>query len=77
MTFTDQVAHYFRSKPGEWIDGLEIAQIGGVYASRTRISECRRVLGMRIENKVITLPNKSKRSLYRYVPPMGQGELSL
>ena len=67
-TYLDAVAALFKARPGEWIDGLVIADIGGVYASRTRISNCRTRLGMNIENKVLTLPNGSRRSLYRYVP---------
>lgn len=66
--FRDAVADLFKSKPGIWLDGIEISTVGGVYAYRTRISECRRQLGMDIENKVITLENGSRRSLYRYCP---------
>lgn len=67
-SFMHRVAAYLQARPNTWIDGMVIAQIGGCYASRTRISECRRKLHMTIENKVITLPDKSKRSLYRFVP---------
>lgn len=66
--FRDAVAEYFRARPGQWIDGLELMGIGGAYASRTRISEARRFYGMRIENKVIRLANGSRRSLYCYHP---------
>ena len=67
MSYVERVATLFRSLPNQWVDGLSIAQVGGAYASRTRISDCRK-LGMRIDNKVITKPNGVKQSLYRYVP---------
>lgn len=51
-TYRDRVAELFRRRAGEWIDGLEIAQVGGVYAYRTRISDCRLQLGMRIDNRL-------------------------
>lgn len=66
--YRDRVAELFKASPGQWIDGLTIAAVGGCYASRTRISECRTILGMRIENRVRRLPNGSRRSEYRYVP---------
>ena len=50
-TFTGRVAHLFRSRPDTWIDGLEIAHVGGAYAWRTRLSECRSQFGMVIENR--------------------------
>jgi hypothetical protein len=68
QTYRDRVAAYFKAKPGQWIDGLEIARVGGVYAYRTRISDCRQELGMTIENKVIRLDDGTRASLYRYLP---------
>jgi hypothetical protein len=50
-TFTGRVAHLFLAHPGEWLDGLTIAQVGGAYAWRTRLSECRTQLGLKIENR--------------------------
>ena len=67
LTYRERVAALFKSRPGEWIDGMEIAKYGGCYASRTRISECRQ-LGMTIENRVRTMPAGYKVSEYRYVP---------
>lgn len=66
--YRDAVAELFKSQPNTWIDGMTIAETGGCYASRSRISECRTQLGMRIENKVIRLANGSRRSLYCYHP---------
>lgn len=69
LTYRDAVAAYFKAHPGDEIDGLELASIGGAYAWRTRVSECREQLGMRIENVVRRVPNsKRKVSVYRYVP---------
>jgi len=50
-TFTGRVAHLFRSRPDTWIDGLEIAQIAGHYAWRSRISDARREFGLKIVNR--------------------------
>ena len=69
LSYRDAVAHYFKAHPNQWIDGLELARIGGAYAWRTRVSECRD-LGMQIENDVRQMPNaRRKVSLYRFVPP--------
>lgn len=68
LTYRDAVAAYFRAHPQVWLDGMEIARIGGCYASRTRISDCRTQLGMAIENRVRTLPGGRKVSEYRYLP---------
>ena len=51
LAFRDRVAECFRRREGEWVNGLELAQIGGAYAWRTRVSECRTQLGMDIVNR--------------------------
>lgn len=68
MTYRDAVAAYFKAYPGQWIDGMELAKVGGCYASRTRIAECRTQLGMDIKNQVRTMPGGRKVSLYQYRP---------
>ena len=68
LTFRDRVAAFFEAHPDQWIDGLVIAQIGGCYASRTRISECRQQLHMSIENRVRRIGRRAV-SEYRYTPP--------
>jgi hypothetical protein len=73
-TYRDRTAEYFKAHAGQWIDGLVLEDIGGKYAWRTRVSDCRKQLNMCIENRLITLPNGSKRSLYRYAPA-GQQDL--
>lgn len=67
-TYRDEVAAYFRERPGRWIDGFELARIGGAYAWRTRVSECRTQLSMSIENRQRTV-NRRTVSEYRYLPP--------
>jgi hypothetical protein len=48
---TDRVAAYFKAHPDRWLDGRELAQVGGYAAYRTRISDCRTELGMDIINR--------------------------
>ena len=66
-TFLEDVAALFSRRPGEWIDGLTVAAVGGAYAWRTRVSECRTKLGMVIENRVRS-EGRRKVSEYRYLP---------
>lgn len=66
-TFRDAVAEYFKTRPNVWIDAVTLEFVGGRQAWRTRVSDCRRELGMTIENRLrkegaITI------SSYRYVP---------
>lgn len=46
-----RVAGLFMRKRGLWIDSTELEQIGGRCGWRTRVSECRTVLGMEIRNR--------------------------
>ena len=52
MSLTDQIAAYFKAHPGQWIDGKVLAHVGGGYAWRSRIADCRTQRGMTIENRV-------------------------
>ena len=65
-TFTEDVADYFRAHPGEWIDGLALASVGGAYAWRSRLSDVRR-LGMAIENRQRRVGRRTV-SEYRWLP---------
>jgi hypothetical protein len=47
----DKVASFFKETPDKWIDGRVLSRIGGTYAWRTRVSECRLQLGMNIQNR--------------------------
>jgi hypothetical protein len=51
----EKVALLFMRKRGMWVDSTELEQVGGRCAWRTRVSECRTVLGMDIQNKVRTV----------------------
>lgn len=73
-TNTEKVLALLRAKPMTWLPWREIADVGGVCAWRTRISEARRLLkaeGGKIENRL--LKKNSARSAYRYVPYIPQG----
>lgn len=63
------VAAYFRAHQGQWVSALEIAKVGGLLSSRTRVSECRTVLGMDVENRTERQPDGSTRSFYRFKGP--------
>ncbi len=66
LTLCDQLEAYFKARPGQWLDGMELAHVAGQYAWRSRCSDLRR-RGLRIENKQVRVPWGVK-SLYRYVP---------
>lgn len=52
VTLTERLAAYFRARPGQWIDGMALAQIAGSYAWRSRIADIRRAPhSMTIENR--------------------------
>jgi hypothetical protein len=72
-TFRDRLAAYLLQRPGIYIDGLELAKVGGAYAFRTRISELRTQLGMDVRNRQrkrghITI------SEYAYFPCLTEGK---
>mgnify|MGYP003627238948 FL=1 len=51
VAFRDILATYFKLHPNTWIDASVLQGLGGRYAWRTRVSECRTQLGMEIENR--------------------------
>ena len=51
MSLRDRLAAHFEAHVGEWIDARDLLPIAGFAAWRTRLSECRRELGMDIENR--------------------------
>ena len=67
--FRDAVADLFKSKPGQWLSAYALMQVGGAMAWRTRVSECRQVLSMQIENKIERDANGVAVSYYRFIPP--------
>ena len=80
MSLSEHVAALFRANPNRWIDGQQIARVGGYAAYRTRISDLRRPpYAMTIENRVRTVidfdewvrsgaTRKIKVSEYRFLP---------
>lgn len=74
VTYRDRVAEFFKASPGRWIDGRQLEAIGGAYAWRTRVSECRVELGMVIENRLRKVQGLTV-SEYCYVPPVVTPEL--
>ena len=50
-SFTAHIADYFKAHPDQWIDGRTLAQIGGAYAWRSRVSDARKQYGLEIENR--------------------------
>jgi hypothetical protein len=70
QSLNDKLAAYFSARPGQWIDGKELATVAGGYGWRTRCSDLRK-RGMAIENRVRHfMVNGSRYSVseYRYVP---------
>ena len=72
-SFNAILAEYLKARVGQWIDGKELATVAGGYAWRSRVSECRRLYGLQIDNRQerVKLPNGQRftRSLYRLVQP--------
>ena len=68
ISYRDLVAAHFRAHPGVWIDGMAFASIGGCYAFRTRISDCRTQLNMAILNRQRKV-GKRVVSEYMFVAP--------
>jgi len=70
--FRDRVAEYFREREGCWIDGEALRDVGGKYAWRSRVSDCRTELGMDIKNRQRRLTDAQGRrwcvSEYQYLP---------
>jgi hypothetical protein len=71
-TLTTRLAAFLRQHPNCWIDGLDLARIGGAYAWRSRISGLRRSpFLMQIENRQRRVRGSARTvtvSEYRYVP---------
>lgn len=66
LSYRDRVACYLKARPCEWIDLIELMRVGGFYAARTRVSDCRTQLGMVIENR-LRKDGRRTVSEYRFV----------
>ena len=73
MTYRDAVAEYFADRPGQWIDGMVLSQVGGCYAWRSRVSDARQT-GMTILNRQRKVGRRTV-SEYCYVVPTVQPTL--
>lgn len=69
MRRVDLVAAFFKARPHQWIDGMEIREFAGGYGGwSARIRDARREYGMQIENRVRVFEGGRKVSEYRFVP---------
>jgi hypothetical protein len=46
-----KLAVFFKNKPNQFVNGLDLAPIAGSYAWRSRVAELRTKMGMDIENR--------------------------
>jgi hypothetical protein len=68
LSLRDRLATYFKARPHQWIDGRDLATVGGVYAWRSRCSDCRLELHMNITNRQRKVGHATV-SEYCYTPP--------
>ena len=70
MTYLQRLADHFQANPGTWISCYELERICGHNGWRTRVSECRVVLGMNISSppKKVKAANGVITTYYRYQP---------
>lgn len=72
MTLCAALADYFKARPGQWVDGHALLEVGGTFAFRTRISELRRPpYSMTIENQTERCSFMGRswtETRYRWVP---------
>jgi hypothetical protein len=69
----ERLSRFFREHPHQWFDGArELAAIGGRYAWRSRVSDCRRKYGYDIQNRQRSVKRPDGTSYtvseYRYTP---------
>ena len=50
-TYTGRVGTLLMAHRNQWVDGLEIAKVGGAYAWRSRLSDLRKFYGWTVENR--------------------------
>ena len=50
-SFRDRVADLFKAHDGEWLNAQRLMAVGGMFGWRSRVSDCRKQLGMFIENR--------------------------
>lgn len=72
VTYRDQTAALFRLQPYGWVGTRDLEIAGGRNAWRTRVSDCRLELNMRIDNRQTKHADGAIISEYRYVPTASQ-----
>ena len=75
-TFRANVVNLFKAYPNQWIDARNLQRVGGNMAWRTRVSDARRLDGMRIDNRYRRVGDLVV-SEYRFVPPSQPVQASL
>ncbi len=70
VTFRDAVADHLKARPNQWVDGLTLAALGGAYAWRSRVSDCRTQLGLVIENRQRKVGERTISEYRLVVPPV-------
>ena len=68
MTRTERLADYLAQRANTWVDGIELSTVGGRYGWRSRVSDARRKLGLRIDNRQRKVGSRTV-SEYRLVTP--------
>lgn len=73
LSLVEKLARLFQAHKEKWIDGRELAAVGGTYAWRTRVADLRRApYTMNVENRQrrVRQPNGTNWivSEYRYLP---------
>ncbi len=66
MSQLARTAAFFRRNRRRWVNAMALMPVGGWLRWRTSVSECRTVLGMRIEQKTERTKGGTIRSFYRY-----------
>jgi hypothetical protein len=69
LSKVEALAAYFKARPGQWISALDLAKVGGLLSSRTRISELRYppyLMDVRNRTRAV---NGDTHSEYRYEGP--------
>jgi len=66
MKKRDAVAALLTANTGQWVGALDLMRVGGALSWRTRLSDCRKELGMTIDWRWRPDPVHGKCSEYRY-----------
>lgn len=81
VSLVERLADLFRSRRGEWIDGLDLSRVAGRYAWRSRVSDLRKPpFNMPIANRQRRVIGAAGQTVtlseYRYEPSRGGDALA-